>query len=331
MKEESLLIRWGIPGVIFFGAFFLFTAIDIFWTRVYYSSYYPQGLHSLINRMNLTELFKDYSLVGIVAFLIGASVPVGFVISQLYYFGYWSSFPFRTRRTVNKVLSQEEIDALQNMIEMDRLIAQEENDDDGRWREWITQNLLRVFYAFMFVFQHLIAYPVSRILAQMIKALRAIIPWLKKFGFQVPERKYKLIRKAEVTKSHYLWVTFMWVCREKADEEERSRIDHLDNIYHGLGATYIAIFLGWTLFYLVHEHLPSQVVVVDTEVWRITLGIVVALFFILWQNRKDVSRHQLLQMNLLFRRANNSMSKKSQMALRLTPKKHATRTSVKAK
>jgi hypothetical protein len=297
MREAPLLIRWGIPGTVFFGAFFFCVIFDLLWSHIHY----PDQLHSLIQRMKVTQLFHDYSLVGVVAFLIGASIPVGFMISQLYYFGYWSAFPFRTRRHARKVLSNSEIEQLDSLIELDEQIKREHLDDDGRLRELGVRVMLFLLYLLVAI----IIIPINTavyILSKIYQMISTPIPLLKQLGLQIPWKKYKIIEYEEVRKSHYRWIALMWQCRLRANPDELIRLENLDSIYHGLGSTYIAVLFGWVSFWLLHHHLPTSLPTPDTEVINITGIMMLALFFIFWQNRKDVARHQLTQMKLLLDR-----------------------------
>src|SRR5882672_1485607 len=127
MKEAPLILRWGIPGTVFFGAFFFFIIFDVL-------IQYPLGTSdqhlSILKRFEITQFFKDFTLIEAVAFVIGGSIPVGFIISQLYYFGYWTWLPFRTRRTIAKLLtSKTEIEKTIKAIKLYKLIKIEERDE----------------------------------------------------------------------------------------------------------------------------------------------------------------------------------------------------------
>jgi len=294
VKEGAMLIRWGIPGSVFFGAFLFFVALDFVYSLCV-SHFTPA---SLIERLGASKYFGDQGLVGMIAFLVAASIPSGFVISQLYYFGVWAGIPFATRRTPEKIVNQQQLQQIDELSETDRMIQTREMQDWTLWRELIVRFLLGTIY----VLKLLVHYPLW-LLKILIMGLSCLFG-MRIYRERIPPPKRETYE--EVVKAHIRWIVLSSICYRKAKGDESSRLVHLGNVFDGIGTTFISVLVAWLFFTYLDFHLPyaSAGIWLATKrnsVLLVTLVPVLILFLVFWQNRKSVARHQLLLMRLLLR------------------------------
>lgn len=311
MKEAPLLIRWGIPGTIFFGALFCFALVDVFWVMTYHKEI-VNG-HFLISRLSMDEYFKENSLVGIIAFLIGASIPIGFIISQLYYFGFWANFPFRSRRSVSKILTVKEIEKFHKDFKIKQIVDIETHKDFTRGRELVPNVVLVLLYILRYCFYICFSKPLNFIVNIIIKLINKLLP--SNHQLALLKREYRLLTPRKVKIAQYEWVSLEWYCKRKATAGEITRLENLGHIFHGIGTTYVAVFLAWLTFSWLHLNLPTVArhsggnCVRDNEIMYVTITIILFLFFVFWHNRKDAARHQLLIMRAIYDSEDKSLSK----------------------
>ena len=313
MREASFLIRWGIPGTMFFIMFFLFVLLDNLWCNLYYSNIYfresnetvisdpERGMniallndtlnvkvqsenssvntHSLIHRMRMEKFFKDYSLVGLVAFFVSSSIPVGFIISQLYYFGFWLAFPFKSRRNIRKVLTSEQINDLLKKYDISDLLKREKKFDSDIIRE---------------------------------KYLFDILNTIQKIKNLIFKKKPSHDTLDKIFLNHYEWLALDWHCKLKATKDEKAQLESTGNVMHSLGTTFISVTLSFLIFMLLHSCLPNydafhNIIKPDDNlhITAISCLLMLSLFLVLWQNRKVIIRNQIFIFKALYYRTEN--------------------------
>lgn len=335
MKEAQSLIRWGIPGTVFFLTFFLFILIDNFLCNIFYSYIYFSvkdanqiyyyidnesirlklndkdnienekvtiNHHSLIRRMNMEKFFNDYSLVGLVSILITTSIPLGFIISQIYYFGYWMGIPLRTRRNIKKVLNKNEIEKFKTEINLNLPEKNNTSNDKNKIDEESLE-LRTLFYIGLW----------KKFTNFIICILNLFIKLIYNQIFKKGEiSKYEYLKKPcylkVVKDDHCNWVAFEYYCKSFAKPDEISRIDSLGDIFHGLGTSFISFTISGTLFILLHVLLPdkninNQIIhPVDYSIYLISLAIILFIFLIFWHNRMSVLRHEIIFLKMIYNR-----------------------------
>lgn len=245
MKETSQLLRWGIPGTVFFGTFFFFIGVDAY----YANTAYHTDLHSLIKRIGLSPVFSGQSLVGVIAFLIAASIPVGFIISQLYYFGYWSWLPFRTRRRTEMILSTEETIAIDERYGIGALL--ERYESERRFDDLIVRFLVNGWNGLKWFALNYVQY-----LGELIRLHRLIVYLFSTSRVPIVWRRYRFLGHMEAKREHIRWVSVVSVCLRKIGEDASLRFNSLNDVYHGLGTTLTAVFTAWVLFTFLHNDAP---------------------------------------------------------------------------
>jgi hypothetical protein len=187
MKEPLQLIRWGIPGTVFFGViFFLNVLVQI----------PPLSAPPLFHYIKAHGFFEGHALIGVAAFLIGASIPVGFIIYQLYYFWFWYGQPTTRRRP------------------------------DKLWDEEFAKKLFNHYRRIW----HL-----NTIIEEEIRSLQR----------RGPLRRWR----AKVRRNQYEWAVLSLIIKEPSRVHSSVQdLVLLDDIFHGLGASCAAMFLGSIIF-----------------------------------------------------------------------------------
>jgi hypothetical protein len=134
MNESLQLVRWGIPGTIFFGVVFFLSVV----VRIG-----PADPPELFRFLNAHAYLEEHALIGTVAFLIGASVPVGFVIYQLYYWWFWFGWP-KSRRDPARLFQPGTFDRLIDYyVEKYHLKILMDNEDDYMRTKLISEKGLK--------------------------------------------------------------------------------------------------------------------------------------------------------------------------------------------
>jgi len=235
-REGSSIIRWGIPGSIFF----LFLFIQIFLVNLIFETCDKNiPLSKLID----IEGFSFRNGTEILAFLIGASIPLGFIIYQIYYWWFWWGLP-NSRLNPSRLFEKNEFEST-----MWKLIYKYELNDLIENEKIYFRN--RKFY-------RIYTYTVMKILNfYRNHYIKVVYKFQKNYSLRYTKNllNNRLLLRNEFIKfglkdphkNQYNWFLLTRILREAKENTEDFSRGY--DIFHGLGASYTAVFLS-SIFYL---------------------------------------------------------------------------------
>ncbi|MFA6596391.1 MAG: hypothetical protein WCS69_01630 [Ignavibacteriaceae bacterium] len=225
MKEITHLVRWAIPGTILVGSLIFFLAFQKAIMGV-----------TLIAEFNLGSFLQGQELIGLVAFLVLMSAPLGFAVYQIYYWLYWrqtdESFwhivPYSHTKQTNHIRSTEWFDDWFKYKGIDKffqeIIGRRQKHAD-EWKNRLNLRMIRWFPPFIKFCQWR-----AKRWTLWANKVRQSLEWI-------------FIDK----------LVLSFLGDKKKDRDPLiQRLAFLNDLFHSLGATIVSVFISCFIFVLSH-------------------------------------------------------------------------------
>jgi hypothetical protein len=238
------VVRWSIPGSIFVLFFSIFQLLTVFIRD-----------HSLVSLDHLPETQK--TAVGLAAALV-STIPLGFLIYQLYHFRYMRGTPLIFTRLA---LRDRGADILRALPDEVRELMKQRTGEVPVLKDWYMQKRLR---------------PIGPSLLILRKEYRTRSG--REYYRESRQRNWSLLRA-------YLDI----VCIKTESTEFKSEYTTVSDIYHAQGASRISVLLAWVVYIAfnaiqgsshLHQHLGTRVIAL-----AVASGIAAFFWYILTEAR----------------------------------------------
>jgi len=222
MKEITHLVRWAIPGTILVGSLIFFLAIQKAFMGV-----------TLITEFNMGSFLQGQEIIGLVAFLVLMSAPLGFAVYQLYYWLYWRQkdesiwhiVPYSHTRQTCHIRQSSWFDDWFKLKGMDNFYQGIIRSRKERVDKWLERKLGR-------------------------RRARWFPP-LKKYYHWRANRQTRWINKLRPSLE---WIfidklVLSFLGDQKPNKEPLiQRLAFLNDLFHSLGATIVSVFISCSIF-----------------------------------------------------------------------------------